>query len=172
MAMKKKLKLAKVLLLALLVFSPIFFSPLLASAEQGEHTTTPINTAAQNSPCSPLVSNNSFLTLPTWYKYIKTGKYDVNGKCSIPDLKLTSTKGEFSGGGILLVLLAVVDILLNLAGLIALGFIVYGGIRFVTSQGSSDGTKQARETVINAIIGLAIATVAIATVTFIGNRLG
>lgn len=164
----KRFRLTNVLLMTTIAFSAIFYTPLIVLAEPP----APIPVVTENVPCSPLISTGSFLTFPTWYKYIKTGKTDVNGKCTIPDIQLTNTKGVFNGGGILLILLSIVDILLNLAGLIALGFIVYGGIRFVTSQGSSDGTKQARETVLNAIIGLVIATIAIATVTFLGDRLG
>lgn len=165
----KRLIITNLSLITLILSGASLYAPRLASAEPP--ASQPVVTQ-ENMPCSPLVSKGSFLTFPTWYKYIKTGKTDVNGRCTIPDIQLTNTKGEFNGGGLLLILLSIVDILLNLAGLIALGFIVYGGIRFVTSQGSSDGTKQARETVLNAIIGLVIATVAIATVTFLGDRLG
>lgn len=166
----RKFRTTNLIFLITLVLSAVFYTPLMASAEP--RVITPVAVTQENVPCSPLISTGSFLTFPTWYKYIKTGKTDVNGKCTIPDIQLTNTKGEFNGGGILLILLSIVDILLNLAGLVALGFIVYGGIRFVTSQGSSDGTKQARETVLNGIIGMVIATIAIAVVTFLGDRLG
>ena len=165
----KRLIITNLSLITLVVSGSSLYAPQIASAEPPAPQPVVMQ---ENVPCSPLISTGSFLTFPTWYKYIKTGKTDVNGKCTIPDIQLTNTKGEFNGGGILLILLSIVDILLNLAGLVALGFIVYGGIRFVTSQGSSDGTKQARETVLNGIIGLVIATIAIATVTFLGDRLG
>jgi hypothetical protein len=71
-----------------------------------------------------------------------------------------------------LVLLAVVDDLLRIAGLVALGFVIYGAFQFVTSQGSPDGTNRARNTVINALIGMAVATIAIAAVSYLGNTFG
>ena len=140
-------------------------------------------TQTYNTSCTLEHPATNFLSFPTWYQYIKNGKTNIytytdpktslevtTTKCNIPDIGLSN--GGFSGTGILLVLLAIIDILLRLSGLVALGFIVYGGIRFVTSQGSSDGTKQARETVLNGIIGMVIATIAIAVVTFLGDKLG
>ena len=70
------------------------------------------------------------------------------------------------------VLLAIIDILMRIVGLVALGFIVFGGIKYVTSQGSPEGTKDAQGTVINALIGVGIATIAVAVVSFLGSRIG
>ena len=80
---------------------------------------------------------------------------------------------DFFLGGITdiwLVVAAVIDILLRIAALVAVGFIVVGGVSYVTSQGEPDRTKTALRTIINALIGLAIAIAATAIVTFIAGR--
>jgi len=77
------------------------------------------------------------------------------------------TKSDIPG-----VLLAVIDDLLRIAGLAAVGFVFYGAFKYVASQGSPDATAQAQSTIINALIGLAIASVAVFIVNFIGNKLG
>jgi hypothetical protein len=69
-------------------------------------------------------------------------------------------------------LLAVVDDLLVIAGLVAVIFVIYGGIRYITSQGSPNETAQAQSTIIYALVGLAIAIIAIPTVSYLGTKLG
>lgn len=120
--------------------------------------------------CHPQAGN--FFSLPTWYKYLDdAGKFHLNsatGKCEL---------APYGPGGLqvvdlALIGLALVDIAFRIAGLVAVGYIVWGGIQFVTAQGESDKTKKARQTVINALIGLAIALVAVGVVAFIGSRIG
>ena len=71
-----------------------------------------------------------------------------------------------------LVLLAVVDDLLRVAGLVAVSFIIYGGYQYVVSQGQPDRTARAQNTLTDALVGLAIAVTAITAVTFLGDKLG
>ncbi len=62
--------------------------------------------------------------------------------------------------------------LLRIAGIVTAFFIIYGGVRYVTSQGEPENTKAARSTIINALIGAAIAMIAAVLVSFIGSKLG
>lgn len=104
--------------------------------------------------------------LPTWYKYlVLAGKMeDVNGRCAtVVDLEVAD---------LALILLAVLDIVLRLAGLVAVAYVMFGGFKFITSQGDAEGIKKARQTITNALIGLVIALLATAFVGFIGTRLG
>jgi len=108
-------------------------------------------------------TSNWLLGFPTWYQYL-TVSYDATTKaCQITSFTFP--------GDLVLVALAIVDILLRIAGLVALGYVVYGGIKYVTSQGSPDGVKQAQDTLINALIGMVIALVAAGVISFIGNSL-
>ena len=63
-----------------------------------------------------------------------------------------------------------IDLLLRLSALIAVGFIVFGGVTYTISQGQPDKTKEALRTIINALVGLAIAVVATAFVSFVAGR--
>jgi uncharacterized membrane protein YccC len=67
--------------------------------------------------------------------------------------------------------LAAVDILLRVAGLVAVGFLVYAAFNFITSQGNPEDAAIARGTAINALIGLLLAMFAIVMVSFIGKSL-
>jgi len=118
---------------------------------------------------APAACEKHFLTLVTWYHYLPDGDFP-NGQCDIRNFHIFPKSG--SPSDIPLVLAAVIDDLLQIAGLIALGFVIYGAIKYTASQGSPDATSAAQGTVINALIGLAISLTAIVFVNFIGNALG
>lgn len=109
----------------------------------------------------------SFLLLPPWYKYlVESGRMEVSsitGRCDF--------KGDFQIQDIGLIALAILDIMLRIAGIIATGFVIYGGILLLLSQGEPDQSKKARQTIINAFIGVLIALIATGFVSFIGSRL-
>lgn len=51
---------------------------------------------------------------------------------------------------------SIVDILSVVAGAVAVIFIIIGGIKYVTSGGSPEKTKAAKNTILAALVGLAI----------------
>lgn len=61
----------------------------------------------------------------------------------------------------------VIEIGLTVAVFVAIGFIIYGGFRYITSSGDSSGIKKAKDTIVNAVIGLVIAMLAFGIVRFI-----
>lgn len=95
----------------------------------------------------------NFFGLPTWYQY-------VCGRAFVFPNDLA------------LVALAVVEILLRIVGIIAIAYVVFGSIKYVTSQGEPDKVSEAKGTIINALVGMVIAALAVGMVSFIGNRLG
>ncbi len=115
-------------------------------------------------------NKSSFLLgLPTWYKYL-----DVGPKGSDP----CAIKGPANSRGGLdvptalpRILLAVVDILLRVAAMVSIGFVIYGGFRYMLSQGEPDSTRQAKGTIITSIIGLVITIFSTAIVNFVGATL-
>lgn len=111
--------------------------------------------------CNP--NKSSFLGFPTWYKYLDSEV--VAGKCT-PILDLFHNPGQIN-----LILLAVVEIMLRIAGLVAVGFVIYGGYRYILSQGEPEHTNAARDTIINALIGLVITIFATVIVTFVFRNL-
>jgi len=109
--------------------------------------------------CTP--KKASFLGFPTWYEYLK-GVSDANGVCSP---SLTSINDVWR------IALAVIDILLRVASIVAVGYIIYAGFKYSTSQGDAGKTAEAKDTIINALIGLAIAVSATFIVAFIARSI-
>lgn len=59
------------------------------------------------------------------------------------------------------------NMLMYLAGAIAVIVIIFGGIRYVTSTGDATRVKQAKDTILFGIIGLVISLLAFAIVKFV-----
>lgn len=80
---------------------------------------------------------------------------------------------EFGGGaqGVVGFLLQVARLITYLVGAIAVIFLVYGGVRYLTSQ-TEDDAKGARTIILNAVIGLVVAIVAFSIVTIVQNLVG
>ncbi|HSW74857.1 MAG TPA: pilin [Candidatus Saccharimonadales bacterium] len=117
------------------------------------------NFGAVAKECQP----GSFLAFPSWYQYLNV-VYDPANGCHIDTFNVP---GDF-----VLIALAIADILLRVGGVVAFGYVIWGGIQYVTSRGEPDKTRQAQGTIMNAVIGMIIAIFATAIVTFIGNSLG
>ena len=100
------------------------------------------------------------LGLPTWYEYLPTD----------PTTCAIQTDG-LGGTAIILVIMALIDILLTLAGILAVGFIIFGGFKYITSQAEPSKLVGARQTILNAVIGLVIAIIASRVVAFIAGKL-
>lgn len=105
-----------------------------------------------------------FLTIPAWYRGLtQTAK---NGDCNIvkPD---PANPGKF----IWTIVLNITEMLLHLVGYLTVGFIIFGGFKYITSAGSSDGMAKAKTTIANAIIGLVLSIVSIAIVNLVSGAL-
>lgn len=130
-------------------------------------------------------SGSTFLGLPTWYKYVPSYT-DTNGECVFGtqnqsrDANNQCTNGRENEQGqcvglgpsaILPIAMAVLEILLRVAGMVAVGFIVYGGVRYVISNGQPDAITTARKTITNSLVGLVICIVAVQIVSFVGRTI-
>jgi hypothetical protein len=103
-----------------------------------------------------------FFGFPHWWKYLN-GELDPLGKCA-PAFSFPND--------ILSVGLAIIDILLRLAGIAAVISIIIAGIGYITAAGSADKITASRKRIVNSLLGLAVVLVAAATVSFIGNSIG
>ena len=65
----------------------------------------------------------------------------------------------------------VLQIVFAVIGVVALIFVIIGGIQFITSQGDPQSATRGRQTVIYAVIGLVIALAAEALVIFVLGKL-
>ena len=94
--------------------------------------------------------------LPTWYRGLTTG-----ANC---EMKKISEKGEAGSVTIQTFIWQVVgnifDMIFRLAGVIAVGFIVWAGFQYMLALGNSGQLANAKTTLINAIIGLIITLLA------------
>lgn len=118
--------------------------------------------AAYAATCQP--PKDGFFGFPTWYKYL-------DGQIEHNDATDSDTCQPLLGSlnSVWAIVAAVIEILLRIAMLVAIGFVVFGGVSYVLSQGQPDKTKQALQTIINAIVGLVIGIVATALVNFIAG---
>lgn len=105
--------------------------------------------------------DSSFFGIPPWHKNL-TGKLDSATKAC--DIQFGNIYDIF------LVLAALVEIALRFAALLAIGFIIVGGVLFITSQGNPEEVARARNILVNAVIGLTIALFATVIVSFVAGR--
>lgn len=109
-------------------------------------------------------SSGGLLGFPTWYKYLEPS-WDATKGCTI--------KADIGGDPSVLgkILLAVFEIMLRVGGIVAVIFVLYGSIQYLISQGEPENLKNARTTIINALIGLIITMFATGIVNLIGGRI-
>lgn len=62
---------------------------------------------------------------------------------------------------------ALLNIVFTLAGLLAVVFIIIGGVKYTLSGGDSAGLKSAKETITYAIVGLIVTLLAFGIVNFV-----
>ena len=116
----------------------------------------PAPTAIADSGCS-----KSLLGIPTWFAYL-----DMDANCQIIYPRKSDGSGSIDIKQLITpVAIAVIDILLRVAGIAAFFYIVLSGFKFVMAQGSPDKEKAARQSIINAAIGLVIAILAVGVVS-------
>ena len=112
---------------------------------------------------------NDFFGLKPWYAYLE-GKEDSFGQC-VPVVIGRDADGNITDVFLARVALAAVDSMLRIAALVAVGFVIYGGIQYIISQGEPEKTNNAKNTILNALVGLVIAISAAAIVSFLGGRI-
>lgn len=101
------------------------------------------------------------LTFPAWYKGLTDGNCDIKNPNNVGGIS------KF----IWIIVLNVITMGLNLVGYLAVGFIIYGGYKYMISAGAADGMVKARKTIFNAVIGLVISIFSIAIVNVIAGAI-
>jgi len=105
-------------------------------------------------------SDTNFLSFPTWYRGLPC---DTDNNIDI--------KGGEVGPIIFTIALNIVDIALRIAGILAVGFVIWGGFQYVLARGEPEKAKQALDTILKAVIGVVIAMIAAMVVSFVVWRL-
>jgi len=96
------------------------------------------------------------LTFPAWYK----GVID-RGTCEV---KITSVLD------LIVIPLNFIEILIQAVAYVAVGFIVWGGFKYIKSQGDPGKISESKTAIINAVTGLGIALLSVAIVEFVQGR--
>jgi hypothetical protein len=116
-------------------------------------------------------ASSKFFGIPPWYQYLNP-QTDALGNCVVDFHLVDPASRNLQLDSILLLGFGILDILLRVAALVAVGYIIYASLQYVTAQGEPDKAKKALGTIINALIGLGITIIAAAAVSFIGHRFG
>lgn len=103
--------------------------------------------------------NERLLTFPTWY----------NGLVNLTSCEINPPSSDKGGLSLFIwtIALNIIEMILQLVGYIAVGFIIVGGYKYMISAGSADGMVKARKTITNAVVGLLISIFSVAIVNVI-----
>lgn len=118
---------------------------------------------------NPLVKHDAdctsnFLLFPAWYRGLERKGCDIQMPTSGQD-------GQNIQTFLFTIILNIIDIALRLVGFAAVGFIIYGGFKYLTSAGSADRIAAGRKIILNAVIGLVISFFSVAIVNLIANNI-
>ncbi len=115
------------------------------------------NSGTQEANCG-----GSFLGFRPWYAGLTDGSCEVKGP---------KNEGEITSFVWKIITNILYDLFI-LAGYLAVGFIIFGGIKLVMSQGDATRTAAARKTITFAVVGLIVAILAYAIVGFVIDNVG
>ncbi len=113
-------------------------------------------------PTAYAACTSNFLGFPAWYDGLLDGDCNVkqpgSGENGLSDFIFT-------------IVLNIIEIGLMLVGYAAVGYIIFGGFKYLTSGGSPDRITSGRKIILNAVIGLAISIMSIGIVNLIASNL-
>ena len=105
---------------------------------------------------------------PAWYE----GLCDDKGNIKSPaDMGGKDTAGNL-GAWLTRIALNIVQILLYVVGYVSIGYIIFGGFKYMTQGDNASGTAAARKTIQNAVIGLVLSIMSVAIVKFVAGTIG
>jgi hypothetical protein len=113
--------------------------------------------------CDTITGTGGFLGFPNWNSGL-TCDVGANGQPytvidSIPTFIWT-------------IVLNVIDILMRIAGMIAVVMLLFNGFQYMTSGGQADKIAAAKKGLLQAIVGLLITVMAVSIIGFIVGRIG
>lgn len=97
-------------------------------------------------------AGSHMFTFPAWYK-------GLPGTCSEPKIEALND--------IWIIVLNFIEILLQIVAYVAAGFVVWGGFKYIKSEGEPAKITESRAAIMNAVIGLVIALASVALVTYV-----
>lgn len=141
-----------------------FFTPLslLAAIPAVVNAAPSPPTTTTSGQCS---NQQSISFFPAWYD----NGLCKNGQIVPPNEFDQNDSAKSFSMWITILALNIVSMLLVAVGYVSLGFIIFGGFKYITSGDSASGTAAARKTITNAVIGLVISIMSVAIVKFIAG---
>jgi hypothetical protein len=122
-------------------------------------TPAPAPTPTPTPAAGSCPNSGSLLGFPRWYE----GLCDANGNIGSPNL--VGGIGAF----IWIIVLNIVTMGLYVVGYVSLGFIIFGGFKYIVSGDNPTGVAAAKKTILNAVIGLVISIMAVGIVNVVAN---
>lgn len=125
---------------------------------------------AKASPAASKIGNTcntSIFGVPAWYNGIAT-KDPLTGHCGA-----IVSPSVFGPNGlqifIFIIVLNLITVLLLVAGYVCVIFVIYGGFKYYFSTGTPEGMSKAKQTIMNAFIGLIISFLSVGIVNAIAG---
>jgi len=106
------------------------------------------------------------LGIPVWYKYLKIERDSVTDACEV-----VAPDGLLADNIPWLIAAAVLEILLRIATYVVVIMVFWGGYQILASSGTPEAVAGGRDKIMNGIIGLIIAIMAISVVSYISSEL-
>lgn len=108
-------------------------------------------------------TNKPIITIPSWYKNLKCTTEERPDGSSYQQPQVTELNDIWK------IALNVVEALIGAAAYIAAGFVVWGGFKYMKSQGDPGKLTEAKNAIMQALIGLGITLASTAIVIFVGS---
>ena len=143
---------------SLFIGTILLFTPAAAHAESAQPT-------RQFAACGTQI--DWLLGLEPWWSCLEKKYGDGDG---IAEQGTDARNNEIRIGALndfWLVVLVILEDVIKVGGYIAVGFIIWGGIKYSKSQGNPGEIQQAQSVIKNAILGLVITLISVAIVEFV-----
>jgi hypothetical protein len=104
--------------------------------------------------------SDRLLTFPAWYRGLLDGGCEIQNPGTVGLSKFIWT-----------IALNIVEVMLQLVGYISVGFIIAGGFKYMISTGDASRMTKAKNTILNAVIGLAISIASVGIVNVVAGAI-
>jgi hypothetical protein len=101
------------------------------------------------------------LTFPAWYKGLLTAN------CDIKSPKDAGGLSKF----IWTIALNIIELTLQIVGYLAVGYIIRGGFKYMTSLGEAAEVAKAKKIIMDAVIGLVLSIMSVAIVNIVAEAI-
>lgn len=116
------------------------------------------------------LSASTFLALTAFASSASaTTSTTADNKFKLPFIEANINSGNLSFSQFFT---SIINIVLVIAGFLAVIYLIYSGIRYITSAGNADVAKAARQGIINAVIGIAVIVASFVIVRLVAQVTG